>query len=647
MAFLPISKKELEERNIEQLDFIYVSGDAYVDHPSFGHAIITRIVENYGFSVGIIAQPVTDADYMELGTPKHAFLIGSGVVDSMVNNYSVAKKKRSADAYSEGGKAGRRPDRALTVYCKKLRKLFGNDVPLIIGGIEASLRRFAHYDYWSDTVMPSILIDTDADLLMYGMGEVALFRILDYAKKGIPLKHLTDIEGTCYKTTLEIMPKKLKQAVDSFDNLQFLPSFENVKSSKLDYIKAFNIEYENTDNLNANILLQKHGDFYIVQNKPSRRMATAELDYVYSLPYEKTYHPSYTNGVPAILEVEFSVNSHRGCYGNCSFCAITYHQGRAVQRRSKESILDEVERLTHKPNFKGYIHDIGGPSANFFEPACDKQVKYGVCKHRQCIGCDKCPNLKVSHKNYLDILTSARKIPNVKKVFIRSGIRFDYILYDNDKSFFEELCKHHISGQLKIAPEHICNNVLDFMNKPNKNLYLQFAKMYEDYNRKIGKKQFLVPYFISSHPNCTLENAIELAEYLKSINHMPEQVQDFYPTPSTLSTTAYYTELDPRTLKPIYVAKSKEDKAMQRALLQYRLPQNYNLVKLALTKCGRQDLIGNGKNCLIKDNNLHSQTSKHKNQAQKDKKQGKKQSTRATQSSNRFNTKQSNKKYKH
>ena len=607
MAFLPINRKDLEERNIEQLDFIYISGDAYVDHPSFGHAIITRIIESYGFTVGVIAQPVTDADYMALGTPKHAFMIGSGVVDSMVNNYSVAKKRRTTDAYSEGGQAGRRPDRALTVYCKKLRELFGSDTPLIIGGIEASLRRFAHYDYWSDSVMPSILIDTDADLLMYGMGEVALFKILEYAKKGVPLKHLTDIEGTCFKTTLDAMPKKLKQAVETYDNIQFLPSYENVKASKIDYIKAFNIEYENTDNLNAHTLLQKHGEIYIVQNKPSRRMTTVELDYVYGLPYEKTYHPIYKNGVPAILEVEFSVNSHRGCYGNCSFCAITYHQGRAVQRRSKESILQEVEKLTHKPNFKGYIHDIGGPSANFFEPACDKQQKYGVCKNRQCIGCDKCPNLKVSHKNYLDVLTCARKIPNVKKVFIRSGIRFDYILYDNDKSFFEELCKHHISGQLKIAPEHICNNVLDFMNKPNKNLYLQFAKMYEDYNRKIGKKQFLVPYFISSHPNCTLENAIELAQYLKSINHMPEQVQDFYPTPSTLSTTAYYTELDPRTLKPIYVAKSKEDKAMQRALLQYRLPQNYNLVKLALTKCNRKDLIGNGKNCLIKDypqNNL-------------------------------------------
>ncbi|MBQ8749682.1 MAG: YgiQ family radical SAM protein [Clostridia bacterium] len=600
MSFLPISRKEIEELNIEQLDFIYVSGDAYVDHPSFGHAIISRIVESQGFTIGIIPQPVTDDDYLELGTPKFAFLVGSGVVDSMVNNYTVAKKKRTTDVYSEGGQAGKRPDRALTVYCKNLRRLFG-DTPIIIGGIEASLRRFAHYDYWADKVMPSILLDTDADLLMYGMGEVALFNILEYAKKGIPLKHLTGIEGTAFKTTLENMPKRLKQAVETYENIQFLPSYENVQTNKLDYIKAFKIAYENTDNLNSNILLQKHNEIFIVQNKPSRRMTTEELDFAYSLPYEKTYHPIYTKGVPAILEVEFSVNSHRGCYGNCSFCAITYHQGRAVQRRSKESILKEVEALTHKPNFKGYIHDLGGPSANFFEPACEKQLKYGVCKNRQCIGKDKCPNLKISHEKYLEVLREARKIPNVKKVFIRSGIRFDYILYDNDKTFFEELCKHHISGQLKIAPEHICNNVLDFMNKPHKKSYLDFVKMYEDYNKKIGKRQFLVPYFISSHPACTLENAIELAQYLKSINHIPEQVQDFYPTPSTLSTTAYYTELDPNTLQPIFVAKSKEDKAMQRALLQYKLPQNFELVKLALTKANRTDLIGNAKHCLIKE----------------------------------------------
>lgn len=600
MAFLPISALDLKERNIDKLDFIYVSGDAYVDHPSFGHAIITRLIESQGFTVGIIAQPLSDDDYLKLGTPKYAFLVGSGVVDSMVNNYTVAKKRRKVDAYSEGGQTGKRPDRALTVYCKNLRRLF-NDVPIIIGGIEASLRRFAHYDYWADEVMPSILIDTDADLLMFGMGEVALFKILDYAKRGIPLKHLTDIEGTAYKTTFENLPKKVKQALETYENVQYLPSFENVKTNKLDYIKAFKIAYENTDNLNANMLLQKHGDYFIVQNKPSRRMTTKELDFVYSLPYEKTYHPIYKGGVPAITEVEFSVNSHRGCYGNCSFCAITYHQGRAVQRRSEESILQEVEKLTHKPNFKGYIHDIGGPSANFFEPGCDKQLKYGICKNRQCIGCEKCPNLKVSHESYLNVLRKARRIPNVKKVFIRSGVRYDYVLYDKDKTFFEELCKYHISGQLKIAPEHICNNVLDFMNKPHKELYLEFAKMYESYNKKIGKKQFLVPYFISSHPACTLENAVELAEYLKSINHMPEQVQDFYPTPSTMATTAYYTGLNPNTLQPIYIAKSKEEKAMQRALLQYGLPQNYELVKMALIKCGRQDLIGNAPNCLIKN----------------------------------------------
>lgn len=594
MAFLPISKQELDEKGISQLDFIYVSGDAYVDHPSFGHAIITRIIESQGFSVGIIAQPVTDSDFQKLGTPRCAFMVGSGVVDSMVNNYTVAKKRRTTDVYSEGGVAGKRPDRALTVYCKTLRKLFG-DVPIIIGGIEASLRRFAHYDYWKDEVMPSILLDTDADLLMFGMGEVALFEILKYAQKGVPLKHLTDIQGTAYKSTMENLPKKLKQALETYENVQFLPSYENVKNDRLEYIKAFNIEYENTDNLNAKTLLQKHGKEVVVQNIPSRRMTMKELDFVYALPFEKNYHPSYKMGVPAIQEVQFSVNSHRGCYGNCSFCAIAYHQGRSVQRRSKESIINEVKAISQMPNFKGYIHDLGGPSANFFEPACDKQQKFGVCKNRQCIGCEKCPNLKVSHESYLDVLREARKVPNVKKVFIRSGIRFDYILYDKNKTFFEELCKHHISGQLKIAPEHICNNVLDFMNKPNKNLYLEFAKQYENYNKKIGKKQFLVPYFISSHPACTLENAVELAEYLHEIKHTPEQVQDFYPTPSTLSTTAYYTELNPKTLKPIFVAKSKEDKAMQRALLQYKLPQNYDLVKMALIKCKRLDLIGKGK----------------------------------------------------
>lgn len=611
MSFLPISKEELEEQGIEQLDFIYISGDAYVDHPSFGHAIITRIVQSQGFSVGVIAQPQTDDDYLKLGTPKFAFLVGSGVVDSMVNNYSVAKKKRKIDVYSEGGEVGKRPDRALTVYCKNLRKLFG-DTPIIIGGIEASLRRFAHYDYWSDSVMPSILIDTDADLLMYGMGEMAMFEILKYAKKGIPLKHLTNIEGTAYKTTLDTMPKALKNDIENYNNIIFLPSFESVKQNKLDYIKAFKIAYENTDNLNSQTLIQKYKDIYIVQNKPSRRMTTSELDFVYSLPYERTYHPIYKKGVPAILEVEFSVNSHRGCYGNCSFCAITYHQGRAVQRRSKESILNEVKMLAQKPNFKGYIHDLGGPSANFFEPSCDKQLKYGICKNRNCIGKDKCPNLKVSHENYLDILKEARKVEGVKKVFVRSGIRFDYILYDKDKTFFEELCKHHISGQLKIAPEHICNNVLDFMNKPHSQLYLDFVKMYTDYNKKIGKKQFLVPYFISSHPACTLDNAIELAQYLKSINHIPEQVQDFYPTPSTLSTTAYYTELDPNTLKPIYVAKTKEEKAMQRALLQYNLPQNYELVKMALIKANKKHLIGNGKDCLIRDRKQNNKNIKGK-----------------------------------
>lgn len=609
MSFLPISRAEMNECGIEQFDFIYVSGDAYVDHPSFGHAIITRIIESQGFSVGIIAQPVTDSDYLELGCPKFAFMVGSGVVDSMVNNYSVALKRRKEDAYSNGGIAGRRPDRALTVYCKKLRQLFG-DVPLIIGGIEASLRRFAHYDYWADIVMPSILIDTGADLLTYGMGEKPLLDILSYAKRNVPLKHLTNIEGTAYKSTYDNLPKKIQEELNMQNKYKVIPSFEDVISDKVKYCQAFKLQEENTDNLNAFGLIQKYKNEYIVQNIPAKRLTEKELNFVYSLPYERTYHPSYNLGIPAIQEVEFSVNSHRGCFGNCSFCAIAYHQGRAVQHRSEESILKEVEELTKKPNFKGYIHDIGGPSANFFNPSCNNQLKCGICKNRQCIGRQKCPNLKVDEMDYLNILRKARKIEGVKKVFIRSGIRFDYIMYDNNKEFFEELCKYHISGQLKIAPEHICNDVLNVMNKPNSNIYKNFVEMYNAYNKKIGKKQFLVPYLISSHPGSTLKDAIKLSEYLKEINYIPEQVQDFYPTPSTRSTTMYYTELDLDTLKPIYVAKSKEEKSMQRALLQFKNPKNYNLVEKALRISGRGDLIGFDKKCIIKPKNITNTTYK-------------------------------------
>lgn len=617
MSFLCINKQEMQEKGIDQLDFIYVSGDAYIDHPSFGMAILTRLVESYGFTVGVIAQPVKDEDYLALGEPKQAFLVGSGVVDSMVNNYTVSKRKRTKDVYSEGGIKGKRPDRALTVYCKKIRELFGDDVTILAGGIEASLRRFSHYDYWADKVLPPIIIDAPADLISYGMGEYQMMKICEMAKKGIPLKNLKNIEGTLYVSSYDNLSKKLKEELSSQEHYTILPSYEDVVSDKIKYCKAFNLIEANTDNLNAVGLIQKCGNLYVVQNKPAPRLKQKDLDFIYTLPYERTYHPSYKLGVPAIEEVEFSVNSHRGCFGNCSFCAITYHQGRSIQRRSEESILNEVTLLTKQPNFKGYIHDIGGPSANFFEPSCQNQLKCGICKNRQCIGQKKCPNLIVNHQNYLNVLRKAREIEGVKKVFIRSGVRFDYIMYDNDKSFFQELCKYHISGQLKIAPEHICDNVLDFMNKPHSEIYKDFAKMYKEYNEKIGKKQFLVPYFISSHPGCTLNNAIELAEYLRDIGHMPEQVQDFYPTPSTRATTAYYTGLNPKTLEPIFVAKTQEEKAMQRALLQYKMPKNYQLVKKALIQCKREDLIGNNKHCLINYKSVTSQNLLHKHKRNK------------------------------
>ena len=605
MSFLPIDKKDMISKGLDTLDFIYISGDAYVDHPSFGMAIITRLVQSQGFSIGVIAQPIKDNDYTRLGKPNIAFLVGSGVVDSMVNNYTVSKNKRKEDVYSEGGVYGKRPDRALSVYCKNLRRLFGNEIAIFIGGIEASLRRFAHYDYWSDKVLPSILVDTDADLLSYGMGEYQMMKLLDYAKSGKPLKNIKSIEGTSYISSYENLSKKIKEELINPKHYIILPSYEDVVADKIKYIDAFNQIEQNTDNLNAKGLIQKCGNKYIVQNIPAPRLKQKQLDFIYSLPYERKAHPIYKKGVPAISEVEFSINSHRGCFGNCAFCALTYHQGRAIQRRSEESILEEVKKIANMPDFKGYIHDIGGPSANFFEPSCKNQLLCGICKNKQCIGTKPCKNLEVSHTNYLSMLRKAREIEGVKKVFIRSGIRFDYLMYDKDKTFFHELCKYHISGQLKIAPEHICNNVLDFMNKPNSQIYKDFVKMYMNYNKEIGKNQFLVPYFISSHPKCTLKDAIELAEYLHEINYTPLQVQDFYPTPSTRATTAYYTELDPKTLKPIYVAKTSEEKAMQRALLQFKIPKNYHLVHKALVLAHREDLIGNDKKCLIPYKSVH------------------------------------------
>lgn len=600
MAFLPINKEDMKKLGVSQLDFIYVSGDAYVDHPSFGVAVITRFVESLGFTVGVIAQPKTKEDYLKLGEPKHAFLVGSGVADSMVNNYTVAKRKRTDDSYSEGGIGGNRPDRALIVYSKAIRKAMPN-ATIIIGGIEASLRRFAHYDYWADEVMPSVLISSEADLLIYGMGEKPIMDLLKMVNRGIPIKNIKNIAGTSYVETFNNLSSKIQaEMTGQGNNYKIIPSFEEIKNDNKKYIKAFNAQEKNTHYINAMGLIQKYDTRYIIQNKPAKTLTQKEMDTIYALPYERACHPIYTKGVPAIKEVEFSITSQRGCFGNCSFCALTYHQGRAIQNRSKQSILDEAKSFIENKNFKGYIHDIGGPTANFYKPSCELQQTQGICQNRECIGDKVCPNLKVDQSEYLDILKSVRTLEGIKKVFIRSGIRFDYLMYDKNKEFFKELCKNHISGQLKIAPEHISKNVLKYMNKPECDVYLNFAKKYKEENERLGKDQFLVPYFISSHPGSTLKDAIELAVYLKSINYMPLQVQDFYPTPSTKATCMYYTGLDTKTLEPVYVAKTKTEKMQQRALLQYRKKENYNIVLEALKKAGRLDLVGFDSHCLIK-----------------------------------------------
>ncbi len=599
MAFLPINKQDMKARGIDKLDFIYISGDAYVDHPSFGVAVITRIIESMGFTVGVVAEPQTDDDYKRLGEPNFAFLAGSGVVDSMVNNYTVNKRKRSDDSYSEGGVGGKRPDRALTVYSKNLKRLFP-DSYVIIGGIEASLRRFSHYDYWNNEVMPSILQSSEADLLIYGMGEKPLWELGAMLKKGIPIEKIKDISGTAYLASYDSLSNKIKKELNEHKNYLLLPSFEEVKSNKKSYVKAFNLQEQNTHYVNAFGLIQKHKNKYLVQNRPAKTLTSKEMDSIYDLPFERTCHPVYKKGVPALREVEFSITAHRGCFGGCSFCSLNYHQGRAIQYRSKESIVKEAKLLTGLPNFKGYIHDVGGPSANFHRPSCKLQEKIGICKNKQCIGHTACKNLVVSHNEYLEVLREVREIEGIKKVFVRSGIRFDYLMKEQNPAFFDELCKHHISGQLKIAPEHISDNVLKVMNKPESKIYLNFTKRYTDANMHLGKKQYIVPYFISSHPGSTLEDAIDLCLYLKSINYMPLQVQDFYPTPSTRSTCMYYTGLNPSTLEPVYVAKTKQDKLTQRAFLQYRKKENYPLILEGLRKAGREDLIGFTENCIIK-----------------------------------------------
>lgn len=593
-GFLPVNRADMDAAGISQLDFVYICGDAYVDHPSFGHAIISRLLDAHGYKVGIIAQPDwRDKNSISiLGEPRLGFLVSAGNMDSMVNHYSVSKKRRATDAFTPGGVMGKRPDYATIVYCNLIRQTYKH-TPVIIGGIEASLRRLAHYDYWSDKMKRSILLESGADLISYGMGEHSIIEIADALNSGIAIKDITFIDGTVYKT---------RNREDIYDAIE-LPHYEKLLTDKKEYAKSFYTQYCNTDPFSGKRLFETYDKkLFVVQNPPSKPLAGNEMDQVYSLPFQRTYHPSYEalGGVPAITEVKFSLVSNRGCYGGCSFCALTFHQGRIIQTRSHESILAEAGQMVWEPDFKGYIHDVGGPTANFRAASCDKQLTKGVCPNKQCLFPKPCRNLKVDHTDYLKLLRKLRELPNVKKVFIRSGIRFDYLIYDKDQTFLQELCEHHVSGQLKVAPEHISNAVLEKMGKPGVEVYQKFVKAYKDTNEKLGKKQFLVPYLMSSHPGSTLKEAIELAEFLRDLGYMPEQVQDFYPTPSTISTCMYYTGLDPRTMQPVYVAVNPHEKAMQRALIQYRNPKNYDLVLEALTKAGRTDLIGFDKKCLIR-----------------------------------------------
>lgn len=593
-GFLPISKEDMRERGIEQLDFVFVIGDAYVDHPSFGPAIISRILEANGYTVGIISQP----DWRKkesikiLGAPRLGFLVSGGNMDTMVNHYTVAKKKRKVDHYTPGGVMGKRPDRATIVYSNLIRQVYKH-IPIVIGGIEASLRRLAHYDYWADAVKRSILLDSGADLISYGMGEKSIVEIADALNAGIEAKDITFIEGTCYKTT---------DLSGIYDEIM-LPSYQEILASKKTFAESFYTQYLNTDPYAAKKLVEPYENgIYVVQNTPSKPLTQAEMDAVYALPYMRTYHPTYEalGGIPAITDLRFSLVNNRGCFGGCNFCALTFHQGRILQTRSHESIIAEAKIMTEEKDFKGNIYDVGGPTANFRDTACDKQKIHGACPKKQCLTPKPCKNLKIDHQDFTELLRKLRELPRVKRVFIRSGIRFDYLINDPDDTFMRELCEHHVSGQLKVAPEHISDKVLELMGKPGNNVYDRFIRKYKQINKEIGKEQYVVPYLMSSHPGSSLKEAIELAEYIRDIGYMPEQVQDFYPTPSTISTCMYYTELDPATLKKIYVPKSPHEKAMQRALIQYRNPKNYDLVVEALTKAGRTDLIGFEKTCLIR-----------------------------------------------
>lgn len=605
--FLPVSKEDMLERGWYYCDFICVTGDAYVDHPSFGIAIISRVLEAEGFKVGIIAQPdMKNPDaFKALGRPRYGFFVTSGNIDSMVAHYSVAKRPRKTDFYSPGGKVGGRPDRAVIAYTKRIKENYP-DLPVIIGGLEASLRRFAHYDYWDDAVRRSILFDSGADMISYGMGERQTVEIAKRLKKGEKPSEMTDIRGTCFICGADFVKAHEDEAV-------ICPSFEEVKSDKKAYAVSCRIQYDNQDAVTGRPIAQACGGRYLWQNAPSLPLETAELDRVYKLPYERYYHPMYekVGGVPAIEEVEFSIAHNRGCFGACNFCSIAFHQGRRVTARSEESVIEEAKKLTESPHFKGYIHDIGGPTANFRQPSCKKQIQHGLCPGRKCLAPRPCSNLEVSHKEYLDLLRKVRSLPGVKKVFIRSGLRYDYIMADKDDAFFKELVKHHVSGQLKVAPEHCVASVLDKMGKPHIENYLEFSRKFYQITKQIGKKQYLVPYLMSSHPGSTLKDAVELALFLKRENIRPEQVQDFYPTPGTISTCMFYTGIDPFTMKPVYVPRDPHEKALQRALLQYFMPKNQALVIEALKKAGRQDLIGYGRECLVRPlDSGRNQTSK-------------------------------------
>lgn len=593
MAFLPMNIKEVKARGWDEVDFVYVMGDSYVDHPSFGAAIITRVLEDCGYRVAVLSQPdwKNDADFLQFGKPRLGFFVTAGNIDSMVAHYTVAKRKRSDDAYTAGGKNGKRPDRAVTVYSNIIRRLYPDSV-IIIGGLEASLRRFAHYDYWKNTVMPSVLFDSKADIISYGMGELQTIEMAKRLSEGYPVEALYDIRGICYAVkTSDYVPKTVVE----------LPSYERVCESKKDYAIAARKELEEADAVRGKTLIQRHGNYILIQNPPMQPLNTKQLDYVYSLPYERWYPQCYEKlgGVPGIQEVLFSITHNRGCFGACNFCSLAFHQGRAVTVRSKQSVIDEAKAFLNDKRFKGYISDVGGPTANFRLPSCEKQKKAGLCKSRKCLAPTPCPNMQVSHTEYLDILRELRKIDGIKKVFIRSGIRFDYLMEDQSDEFFEELVKYHISGQLRVAPEHCSAAVLDRMGKPHIETYKKFCDKFYKLTGQMNKDQYIVPYLMSSHPGSTLKDAVELALFCKRENIHPKQVQDFYPTPGTISTCMFYTGIDPYTMKEVYVPKTEEEKSMQRALLQYFIPENKSKVIKALIKAGRKDLIGYDSKCLV------------------------------------------------